>query len=153
MERVGLSVGCAEMRKNLAHSGTFRLMLWAETGWVIGEKVGKGWKFLQTKGKLIRKPFEEVWPLFGRYLGPLKGSIRYRSSRCGSAVTDPTTIHKVVGSIPGITQWVKSGAATSYSTECRCGSDPVLPWPWHRPQLQLWFDSQPKNFQMPPVQP
>ena len=30
-----------------------------------------------------------------------------RSSRCGSAVMDPTSIHKDSGSIPDPTQWVK----------------------------------------------
>ena len=29
------------------------------------------------------------------------------SSYCGSAVTNPTSIHEDVGSIPGLAQWVK----------------------------------------------
>ena len=32
------------------------------------------------------------------------------SSHCGSAVTRLTNIHKDVGSIPGLTQWVKDPA-------------------------------------------
>ena len=30
-----------------------------------------------------------------------------RSSHCGSMVVNPTGIHEDVGSIPGLTQWVK----------------------------------------------
>ena len=37
----------------------------------------------------------------------LKEETYYRSSRHGSAVTNPTRIHEDVGSIPGFAQWIK----------------------------------------------
>ena len=39
------------------------------------------------------------------------------SSCCGTAETNPTRNHEVVGSIPDLTRWVK---------------DPALLWLWHR---------------------
>ena len=48
-------------------------------------------------------------------------------------LTNPTRNHEVVGSIPGLTQWVKDLAQAVAHTGCRCGSDLVLLWLWHRP--------------------
>ena len=37
----------------------------------------------------------------------LQKSVLDRNSPCGSVVTNPTSIHEDVGSIPGLAQWVK----------------------------------------------
>ena len=42
----------------------------------------------------------------GKQCGGSK-KIKNRNSPCGAAGTDMTRNHKVVGSIPGLTQWVK----------------------------------------------
>ena len=34
-------------------------------------------------------------------------NLNLRSSHCGEAETNPTSNHKVVGSIPGLVQWIK----------------------------------------------
>ena len=48
-------------------------------------------------------------------------------------LTDPTRNHGVVGSVPGLAQWVKgSGVAMSCGVGCRRGSDPALVWLWRR---------------------
>ena len=49
-----------------------------------------------------------------------------RSSCCGAAETKPTRNHEVVGSIPGLTQWVEGVGR-------RCGSDLAFLWLWCRP--------------------
>ena len=51
-------------------------------------------------------------------------------------VKNLTSIRNNVGSIPGLTQWVKgSGIAASCSAGHRCGSGLVLLWLWHRPAV------------------
>ena len=43
------------------------------------------------------------------------------------------SIHEVVGSIPGLAQWIKgSGVAMSCGLGRRCGFDPALLWLWCR---------------------
>ena len=48
----------------------------------------------------------------------------FKSSCCGSVVTNPTSNDKDVGSIPGLAQWVKNPALPSCSVgrSCRLGS-------------------------------
>ena len=46
-------------------------------------------------------------------------------------VMNPTSIHEVTGSIPGLSQWVQgSGIAISCGVGCRRDSDPTLLWLW-----------------------
>ena len=44
-----------------------------------------------------------------------------------SGLHEPTSIHEEMGSIPGLTQWIKgSGVAVSYGIGCRRGFDLML---------------------------
>ena len=50
-------------------------------------------------------------------------------------LTNTTRNHKIAGSIPGLTQWVKdpSHVAVSCDVGHRSGLDLALLWLWHRP--------------------
>ena len=57
----------------------------------------------------------------------------FRSSRRGSVVNKSAKNHEVVGSIPGLAQWVKDPALpVSCGVVHRHGSDPELLWLWSR---------------------
>ena len=66
-----------------------------------------------------------------------------RSSYCGSAETNPTSIHEDAGLIPGLDQWVRDLAFLWAVVWVGCSLD--LTWLGCgcgcRPQLQLWFNS------------
>ena len=59
--------------------------------------------------------------------------LKLGSSRCGSGLTSPTSIHEDVDLISDLAQWVKgSGVALSCGISHRHSSDPALLWLWCR---------------------
>ena len=70
------------------------------------------------------------------------------SSYCGSVGQEPDSICEDLGSIPGLTQWVKDPALAQVVAwnlhGCGCGVGR---------QLQLRFNPRPGNFHMLQVQP
>ena len=58
-------------------------------------------------------------------------------------VKNPASIHEDASLIPDLTWWVKDLAlprAMVY-VGCRCGSDLVLQWLWHRSAAKAWIQS------------
>ena len=55
-----------------------------------------------------------------------------RSSRCGSVVTNPTSIQEDAGSIPGPDLQLRIQLAVSCGAGHRCSLDLALVWLWHR---------------------
>ena len=48
-------------------------------------------------------------------------------------VKDPTSIHEDVGSVPGLTQWLRIQHCCELRYSCRCSLDLALLWPWCKP--------------------
>ena len=59
------------------------------------------------------------------------------SSHCGAVETNPTSICKDAGSIPGLAQWGWGSGVVSHGIGHRCGSDSALPWLWCRSAAKL----------------
>ena len=57
----------------------------------------------------------------------------FRSSHCGSAEMNLTSIHEDAGLVPGLAQWVKDLTAVNCVVGGRCRLDPMFLCPWHRP--------------------
>ena len=97
---------------------------------------------MQIETTMVTTLYRSEWPS-SKSLG---------SSHCGSAVTNPTSNHEHVGSIPGLAQWVKDSAlpwAVVEGTDialilCGCGvgqscSSDLTPYPgnFHVPHVTL----------------
>ena len=73
-----------------------------------------------------------VWYCNGRYMSLcICQNLQNWSSHCGTAVKTQTSIHKDVGSIPGLTQWVNNLALPWVRSQTG-GLDPALLWLWGR---------------------
>ena len=69
--------------------------------------------------------------LFQAFVNFVDKSKNIGSSRHGSVVMNPTSIHEDTGSIAGLTQWGKDPALhVSCGICCRHSSDPALLWLW-----------------------
>ena len=84
------------------------------------------WVFLLSHF-LIRSP--NHWHII---VFALRTSI-WRSSRHGAVEMNLTRNHEVAGLIPGLAQWVEDLVLLwAMVVGCRCGSDLMLLWLWHR---------------------
>ena len=61
---------------------------------------------------------------------PLVFCLEFLSSKMGAFPSNLTSIDEHMGSIPGLTQWVKDLALLSRDVGRRRGLDPMLLWLW-----------------------
>ena len=75
----------------------------------------------------------------------VKKRFYFRSSHCGTAETNPTSIHEDVGLIPGLAQG--SSVAVSCGVDGKCSLDPTFLWLWHK--LAAVAPIQPLAWELP----
>ena len=116
-----------------------RMAVWEQNGcgWIWG--FPSWWhSWLGTEAEAAQHHWKILsWTL----LDPDKNKNSKIQSSChGTAETNPTRNHEVVGSIPGLAQRVRIWHCLSCGVGLRLSSDPALLWLWRRPPAVALID-------------